>query len=1088
MQKRRKGMAAAILSAALVCSAAPFPMTDVSAAAGSGQEAITLTDSLVLDGTVQTDSETLLEGYVSQVMGLSSRAMLFANWGETVLNEQENLIYSQLKEKIATIASAGGSTQIALSQGNSFTFTYADLGISGDPTSLTQEMQNAISQRVETSFKKIMGALLVDCPYELYWYDKTTRSQYGYSYSWGNGNVTCSISQITFAVAQSYRQAGDQNRVDASKAAAAGQAAAKAQEIVEKYRAASDYEKLAGYKQEICNLTSYNHEAAAGNGVAYGDPWQLVYVFDGDTSTNVVCEGYAKAFQYLCDLTQFSDASVVCYTVTGIMGGGTGAGGHMWNIVTMPDGKNYLVDITNSDDGTVGQAGGLFLAGTAGTVADGYSFTAGGAQISFQYDEETKSLYGSGSGTVLELATAGYDPSTAVAELSAYPASVQAEYGTSFAVNVTGDSSKSVEIYLGSQKIADPVSLSGGSTQITVSTLTAGLSPAASADQTGSFSKDYTLTVKYTDGGSESVDISISVDYAEISGAAIPQQSANAAGWYNTSLQISAPTGYKVARLSDSAFPDANTVWGNVFSIDEEGRDISVVYYLQAESDGSISRHSASYSIDKTPPQGLSAQTAAESDASASVTLTAQDVLSGIKDYQLQYKSGGSAAPTIEVRGNGGFSVTGLEPLTDYVFAASASDQADNVSGAVDVRISTSGNQGPVIQFNPAYDPSKVYDGIAISAPAAENIEISGAEYQDVTFSWYRETVSEANKLESAPLDAGTYILAASVAGADNTTVASAQLEITILPADSDVGVVSYEGGTLYTSASWQDVILTSTGTTPGTLTLNQAVLEAGTREYAWTFVPQDTVNYKTVSGSVTLTVQELEAERIEVTGTPAKTEYAYGDSFAAEGMEVTVYYVDGSSRVLQPSEMQFQYANGTAFSVGDTSVTVSYTINGKSFTVGVQGLTVSSKAVADPQIVLGVPAGGYVYDGTEKRPNIALYDGSVLIPVTEYTVEYSNNIAAGQASVVIRDNAGGNYVISEKTVTFNIAEAQVQQPNPPQGQANAVSQNPGTDVSAEAGKTVSTGDADGYLLWLLAVAASGISAICIFKRRKIER
>ena len=115
---------------------------------------------------------------------------------------------------------------------------------------------------------------------------------------------------------------------------------------------------MLAFRDEICELVSYN-AAAAGESYTdgYGDPWQLIYVFDGDDSTNVVCEGYAKAFQYLCDLS-----GLTCYTVTGAMAGGTGEGPHMWNIVTLGD-ENYLVDVTNSDAGTVGQNGGLFLAG-----------------------------------------------------------------------------------------------------------------------------------------------------------------------------------------------------------------------------------------------------------------------------------------------------------------------------------------------------------------------------------------------------------------------------------------------------------------------------------------------------------------------------------------------------------------------------------------------------------------------------------------------------------------------------------------------------------------------------------------------------
>ena len=74
-----------------------------------------------------------------------------------------------------------------------------------------------------------------------------------------------------------------------------------------------------------------------------------------DESTNVVCEGYSKAFQYLCDLSD-----ITCYTVTGDMDGGTGAGAHMWNIVEQ-DGRYYIADITNSDTDSAGENGELFL-------------------------------------------------------------------------------------------------------------------------------------------------------------------------------------------------------------------------------------------------------------------------------------------------------------------------------------------------------------------------------------------------------------------------------------------------------------------------------------------------------------------------------------------------------------------------------------------------------------------------------------------------------------------------------------------------------------------------------------------------------
>ena len=87
-------------------------------------------------------------------------------------------------------------------------------------------------------------------------------------------------------------------------------------EIVERHRDKSDYDKLAAYRDEICRLVSYDYEAAESEATIFGDPWQMVYVFDLDPSTNVVCEGYAKAFKYLCDLSRF-DGDAACRIAAG---------------------------------------------------------------------------------------------------------------------------------------------------------------------------------------------------------------------------------------------------------------------------------------------------------------------------------------------------------------------------------------------------------------------------------------------------------------------------------------------------------------------------------------------------------------------------------------------------------------------------------------------------------------------------------------------------------------------------------------------------------------------------------------------------
>jgi hypothetical protein len=135
----------------------------------------------------------------------------------------------------------------------------------------------------------------------------------------------------------------------------------------------------------------------------------MIYVFDQDDTTLVVCEGYAKATQYLCDLTL---TKAQCYTVTGTMDGGA----HMWNIVTI-DGANYLLDLTSCDSGDnsdlrdwfflVGADSGSVTKGYGvyGSLPEGYTPTS----ISYVYDSDTLAYYGT---DVLTLADSAYVPST----------------------------------------------------------------------------------------------------------------------------------------------------------------------------------------------------------------------------------------------------------------------------------------------------------------------------------------------------------------------------------------------------------------------------------------------------------------------------------------------------------------------------------------------------------------------------------------------------------------------------------------------------------------------------------------------------
>ena len=290
-------------------------------------------------------------------------------------------VYQVLREEAAKIAAGTrSSTVIQIPDLSALSWSLAELG-------LTEENRQAALSKLDEKFSQTLNmdrvytALAADCPYELYW----RGLQYGWKYDRSVQNGRASIRNLVIQIktAPDYQGGGD-TTVDAQEAARGKQAAETAKAIVERYQDLPDHEKLDAYRREICALVSYN-EAAAGGGAPYGDPWQLVYVFDGDPATNVVCEGYSKAFQYLCDLSRFS-GDVRCYTVSGQMNGGR----HMWNVVRMEDGKNYLVDLTNCDEGTAGAPDKLFLAG-ARESGSGQSYTAvngGGAVYTYAQDEK----------------------------------------------------------------------------------------------------------------------------------------------------------------------------------------------------------------------------------------------------------------------------------------------------------------------------------------------------------------------------------------------------------------------------------------------------------------------------------------------------------------------------------------------------------------------------------------------------------------------------------------------------------------------------------------------------------------------------
>lgn len=350
-----------------------------------------------LDNGEMPDNDELFVEYANRLLGISPHTIRASkNLAGNSLTGSARKIYDYLKQEITKVAN-GEQTSTTFSVPvtqfmEKLEFSKTELDVS------SEDISARILQVSDTDISNIYYALLYDCPYELYWHNKKIEIQRPKLMDHG---ATVSIAAddaliFYFNVDTGYAAEGAVSyQVNPGKINAAKIAAATADEIVRQAASKTDYDKLAFYCRRICDLTSYNYSAAAKEDSNARDPWQLIYVFDQDPNTSVVCEGYAKAFQYLCDKTDFEDDDIYSYLVSGVMSDGGIAGGHMWNMVHMGSDGNYFVDVTNCDTGTVGEGNGLFLVGyTYGNVKNGYRIQIqSGQTIAYTYAQNMPEIY-----------------------------------------------------------------------------------------------------------------------------------------------------------------------------------------------------------------------------------------------------------------------------------------------------------------------------------------------------------------------------------------------------------------------------------------------------------------------------------------------------------------------------------------------------------------------------------------------------------------------------------------------------------------------------------------------------------------------
>ena len=177
-----------------------------------------------------------------------------------------------------------------------------------------------------------------------------------------------------------------------------------------------------------------------------------------------------------------------------------------------------------------------------------------------------------------------------------------------------------------------------------------------------------------------------------------------------------------------------------------------------------------------------------------------------------------------------------------------------------------------------------------------------------------------------------------------------------------------------------------------------------------WTFTP-DSEEYATVTDTATVEVAPKSIEGATIT--LEKYEFQY--NAAEQSPRITGVTLEDWS------ETRITYDIKSGDKATDANDSIPLTIEGIGNYTGTA--TVEWK-ITPKTVTPTIEVEPCTYTGDALEPTVTLKDGNEVIPTDEYTVEYSNNTNAGTGRVTIKDVAGGNYVIKEKTQDFTITKA----------------------------------------------------------------
>ena len=325
------------------------------------------------------------------------------------------------------------------------------------------------------------------------------------------------------------------------------------------------------------------------------------------------------------------------------------------------------------------------------------------------------------------------------------------------------------------------------------------------------------------------------------------------------------------------------------------------------------------------------------------------------------------------------------------------------VDGGVTINKATSN-----IAFN-NYSPNKTYDGQPLATPAADQLTITNGNYENVTFTWYKDSVQESNKLDAAPTNAGSYVLVASLPDSTNTTASSATSNITIEPAPITITAnpQSKTYGDTDPTFSY-DIQGKPQQGTPVVGTLSRM---EGENVGKYTLQQGTLTNENNPNYSISFVESQL-----EITPKPLTITWNYSQPFVYDGTEKSVAAtVNGA---LNQDSVEVTYAPDSVHAA----------TNAGNYTAKVQGVNngnyvLSSDAQTTLEWGIGVVSlekatvtlnkDTFVYNGKEQTPTVTVMMGQTkLIQDVDYTVTMegdTTNVGTVQVKVVGKGNYEGS-------------------------------------------------------------------------------